>query len=59
MVFTYLNGGGKKSKEEYGFVTLGNYLTFKFQCPIIEFYWSTAPIVSISSMAAFLLLGQS
>lgn len=38
IVFTYSNGWGKKSKEEY--IITNYYVKFKCQCPI-KFYWNT------------------
>ena len=39
--FTILTGWGKKSKEEWHFMTCEHYMKLKLQCPSIKFYWSS------------------
>jgi hypothetical protein len=52
MDFMFVNGWGKKPKQEY-FMTTWNYIKFKFQYPKLKFYWNAAMILYVISMATF------
>ena len=38
---------GRNLKEEYYSMTYENYITFKFQCSQIKFYWNTATLICL------------
>lgn len=47
-------GGGENQKKYDYLMTCENYMTFKYQCPQITFYWDTATL-NVLSVAALIL----